>query len=181
MARARRFEGEHEVAVGRLVALMRRKPGRLPWKVIEARLGASEPVLRSAMRRASRVPVAAGGGFAPVRAVFVQPLVAECPGGKIQNFDFGVCLCAATRNTLPEILDATIASESMGGLLSGPDIPAPAAVPATPSREDPAVAEARARATRDASRVRGRRASLVTGGQGVSGDATVTKRRLFGA
>lgn len=62
----------------------------------------------------------------------------------------------------------------MGGLFGGGSAPAPYVPPPLPERTDPEV-EARRRRQRLASaNRRGRRASIITGGQGVAGEANLS-------
>lgn len=65
--------------------------------------------------------------------------------------------------------------------LSPPKPPTPTPPPPLPTREDPAVAEAARRERLAAAQRRGRRATLITGGQGAEGEAPVERKTLLGA
>ena len=57
----------------------------------------------------------------------------------------------------------------------------PPAPPPAPTREDPDVEQARRQATVEARRQRGRAATVLTGGQGVTDQAPLRTKRLLGA
>jgi len=50
-----------------------------------------------------------------------------------------------------------------------------------PTPEDPAVEAARKRAQRAAQNAKGRAATILTGGQGLTGDTPINKKTLLGA
>ena len=68
----------------------------------------------------------------------------------------------------------------MGGIFSSPSLPAPPPTPAAPTREDPAVADARRKEQQLATKAKGRRSTLLTGGEGDSSDANLAKKTLLG-
>lgn len=68
----------------------------------------------------------------------------------------------------------------MGGILSTPKTPAAPAPVQVPTREDPEVEEARRRAKVALSKSKGRAATILTGGEGLTGDAPTTKKTLLG-
>lgn len=69
----------------------------------------------------------------------------------------------------------------MSSLFSSPKIPAPQPLPEPPSVTDPAVEEARRKELAAASARQGRRATLLTGGDGVAEPASLGGRtRLLG-
>ena len=60
-------------------------------------------------------------------------------------------------------------------------VPATPAAPVAPTREDPSVAEARARSLALERSRRGRAATIATGGQGVTTEAPVVRPSILGA
>lgn len=70
----------------------------------------------------------------------------------------------------------------MSAIFSRPAPPTPLPPPPpVPSRADPAVEAARKRAQIAARNAKGRAATILTGGQGLSGDAPANKKTLLGA
>ena len=69
----------------------------------------------------------------------------------------------------------------MSAIFSRPPPPAPPPPPPVPQPGDPAVEEARKRALAAARNAKGRAATILTGGQGLTGDAPVSKKTLLGA
>jgi len=67
----------------------------------------------------------------------------------------------------------------MSAVFGKPSPPPPAPLPPTP--EDPAVEAARKRAQRAAQNAKGRAATILTGGQGLTGDTPINKKTLLGA
>lgn len=68
----------------------------------------------------------------------------------------------------------------MSAIFAKPPAPLPTAPP-PPTPEDPAVEAARKRAQRAALNAKGRAATILTGGQGLTGDTPATKKTLLGA
>jgi|AntAceMinimDraft_6_1070360.scaffolds.fasta_scaffold05616_4 hypothetical protein len=68
----------------------------------------------------------------------------------------------------------------MSAVFSKPPAPLPPAPP-PPTPEDPEVEAARKRAHRAALNARGRAATILTGGQGLTGDTPANKKTLLGA
>lgn len=68
----------------------------------------------------------------------------------------------------------------MGGILSRPK-PAPIIQQAAPTEEDPEVREAARKQRLAAAKAKGSAGTLLTGGQGVTGDAPVQIKTLLGA
>lgn len=69
----------------------------------------------------------------------------------------------------------------MSAIFSKPATPTPLPPPPPPTRDDPAVDAARKRAQIAARNAKGRAATILTGGQGLSGDAPAHKKTLLGA
>lgn len=69
----------------------------------------------------------------------------------------------------------------MSAIFSKPAPPTPLPPPRVPTRDDPAVEAARKRAQIAARNAKGRAATILTGGQGLSGDAPTNKKTLLGA
>jgi len=67
----------------------------------------------------------------------------------------------------------------MSAVFGKPSPPPPAPLPPTP--EDPVVEAARKRAQRAAQHTKGRAATILTGGQGLTGDMPINKKTLLGA
>ena len=68
----------------------------------------------------------------------------------------------------------------MSAIFAKPPAPLPPAPP-PPTPDDPAVEAARKRAQRAARLAKGRAATILTGGQGLTGDTSATKKTLLGA
>ncbi len=69
----------------------------------------------------------------------------------------------------------------MSAIFSKPSPPALPPLPPPPEPADPDVEAARKRALAAARNAKGRAATILTGGQGLSGDAPVNKKTLLGA
>ncbi|MDZ4253547.1 MAG: hypothetical protein U1A72_13350 [Sulfuritalea sp.] len=69
----------------------------------------------------------------------------------------------------------------MTALFSSPKLPAPAPVVAAPSREDPAVEEARRKTIIQARLARGRASTIQTQGGGQGGPALLASKQLLAA
>lgn len=68
----------------------------------------------------------------------------------------------------------------MSAVFSKPS-PPPLPAPLAPTTEDPAVEVARKRAQRAAQNAKGRAATILTGGEGLTGDTPINKKTLLGA
>lgn len=68
----------------------------------------------------------------------------------------------------------------MTGVFSAPKMPPPEPAAPPPTRDDPAVEESRRKELLAAAKAKGRSSTLLTGGEGVSGDAPVARKRLLG-
>lgn len=66
----------------------------------------------------------------------------------------------------------------MGSLFSSPKMPAPAPVAPPPTREDPAIEEAKRKQRMIEGQRRGRAATIVTGGLGDTGEAEIKRPTL---
>jgi hypothetical protein len=68
----------------------------------------------------------------------------------------------------------------MSSLFSSPKMPAPTAVPATPTTTDPSVVAAAAAMAREQAQAQGARSTLLTSGQGATDPLTVQRKTLLG-
>ena len=66
-------------------------------------------------------------------------------------------------------------------LFSKPKVPTVAPAPVVPTREDPAIEEARERAKQAAAKTKGRGSTFLTGATGLTGDdSAIAKKTLLG-
>jgi len=153
-ATRRRRRAPARLAIGTAVALDRLR--RVPWKVLEERFGCSTKQLRRDMRAAMSQKSRAMSHH-------------------------GACVSAVAETIFAGTLVDLAIEDPMPDIFGSPSPPPPIQAPPPPTLSDPAVANAALQEQQRAARARGRGATILTGGMGVTSNPQTAPGYLLGS